>query len=205
VLWAPVRVSPLQHPFQPLTWILYFLHHSPAATLAALQRLKHWETGSPSHDSPGLGCSITSREGACVFSHATFWVNPLLITLFKLAFILCLSQGFYSWTNIISKKEVGEERVYSAYTSILLLITKGSQDWNSSRSESRTGTQAGWCRSHGGMFFTGLLCLFKLLFVRLNQRTKSLLGFFETSFVNAINAINPSLFTLASGRLLRQG
>jgi hypothetical protein len=31
------------------------------------------------------------------------------------------------------KKEVGEERVYSAYTSILLFITKGSQDWNSSK------------------------------------------------------------------------
>jgi hypothetical protein len=37
---------------------------------------------------------------------------------------------------------------------MLLLITKGSQDWNSSRSGSRS-----WCRSHGGMFFTGLLPL----------------------------------------------
>ena len=33
----------------------------------------------------------------------------------------------------MTKKEVGEERVYSAYTSILLIITK----------EVRTGTQAG--------------------------------------------------------------
>jgi hypothetical protein len=33
--------------------------------------------------------------------------------------------------NIMTKKQVGEERVYSAYTSILLFITKGSQDWNS--------------------------------------------------------------------------
>jgi hypothetical protein len=38
----------------------------------------------------------------------------------------------------MTKKQVGEERVYSAYTSILLFITKGSQDWNSSRSESRS-------------------------------------------------------------------
>ncbi len=67
---------------------------------------------------------------------------------------ICLSQGFYSCTNIMTKKQVGEERVYSAYTSILLFITKGSQDWNSSRSESRS-----WCRGHGGMFFTGLLPL----------------------------------------------
>jgi hypothetical protein len=42
----------------------------------------------------------------------------------------CLSQAFYSCTNIMTKKQVGEERVYSAYTSILLFITKGSQDWN---------------------------------------------------------------------------
>jgi hypothetical protein len=48
-------------------------------------------------------------------------------------FTKCLSQGFYSCTNIISKKQVGEKRVYLAYTSILLIITK----------EVRTGTQAG--------------------------------------------------------------
>jgi hypothetical protein len=35
--------------------------------------------------------------------------------------------------NIMPKKQVGEERVYSAYTSMLLFITKGSQDWNSHR------------------------------------------------------------------------
>jgi hypothetical protein len=50
----------------------------------------------------------------------------------------CLSQGFYSCTNIMTKKQAGEERVYSAYTSTLLFITKGSQDWNSSRSGSRS-------------------------------------------------------------------
>jgi hypothetical protein len=64
----------------------------------------------------------------------------------------CLSQGFYSCTNIMTKKRVGEERVYSAYSSILLFITKRSQDWNSSRSGSRS-----WCRGHVGTFFTGLL------------------------------------------------
>jgi hypothetical protein len=35
----------------------------------------------------------------------------------------------------MTKKEVGEERVYSAYTSTLLFITKGSQDWNSREQE----------------------------------------------------------------------
>jgi hypothetical protein len=45
----------------------------------------------------------------------------------------CLSQDFYSCTNIMTKKQDGEERVYSAYTSTLLFITK----------EVRTGTQAG--------------------------------------------------------------
>jgi hypothetical protein len=48
-------------------------------------------------------------------------------------FNMCLSQGFYSCTKIMTKKQVGEERVYSAYISILLLVTKGC----------RTGTQAG--------------------------------------------------------------
>jgi hypothetical protein len=35
--------------------------------------------------------------------------------------------------NIMTKKQVGEERVYSAYTSTLLFITKGSQDRKSHR------------------------------------------------------------------------
>ena len=43
------------------------------------------------------------------------------------------SQSFYPCTNIMNKKQVGEERVYSAYTSKLLFITK----------EVRTGTQVG--------------------------------------------------------------
>jgi hypothetical protein len=33
--------------------------------------------------------------------------------------------------NSMSKKQVGEERVYSAYTSTLLFITKGSQNRSS--------------------------------------------------------------------------
>jgi hypothetical protein len=56
--------------------------------------------------------------------------------------------------NIKTKKQVGEERVYSAYTSTLVFIIKGSQDWNSSRSGSRR-----WCRGYGGMLLTGLLPL----------------------------------------------
>ena len=56
--------------------------------------------------------------------------------------------------NIMIKKQIGEKRVYLAYISTLLFITKGSQDWISSRSESRS-----WCRGHGGMFLTGLLPL----------------------------------------------
>jgi hypothetical protein len=35
--------------------------------------------------------------------------------------------------NIMTKKQVGEKKVYSAYTSTLLFITKGSQDRNSHR------------------------------------------------------------------------
>jgi hypothetical protein len=32
--------------------------------------------------------------------------------------------------NIMTKKQVGEKRIYSAYTFTLLFITKGSQDRN---------------------------------------------------------------------------
>jgi hypothetical protein len=63
------------------------------------------------------------------------WVNGWMD---RQQFGWCLSQGLYSCTNIITKKQVGEERVYLAYTSILLFITKGSQVWNSSRSGSRS-------------------------------------------------------------------
>jgi hypothetical protein len=56
-----------------------------------------------------------------------------VITGYRVMLHFCLSQGFYSCTNIMTKKQVGEERVYSAYISIVLLITKGC----------RTGTQAG--------------------------------------------------------------
>jgi hypothetical protein len=33
----------------------------------------------------------------------------------------------------MTKKQVEEERVYSAYTSILLFITKRGQDWSSTQ------------------------------------------------------------------------
>ena len=37
--------------------------------------------------------------------------------------------------NNMTKKQIGEERVYLAYTSTLMFITKGSQDKNSHRAE----------------------------------------------------------------------
>jgi hypothetical protein len=107
---------------------------------------------------PRLAPASTSRVCDCRFYYTTAFLHFLLVKwLINWLidwFAQCLSQGFYSCTNIMTKKQVGEERVYSAYTSILLFINKGSQDWNSSRSESRS-----WCRGHGGMFFTGLLPL----------------------------------------------
>jgi hypothetical protein len=39
--------------------------------------------------------------------------------------------GFQFLHKHHDQEAVGEERVYSAHTSILLFITKGSQDWNS--------------------------------------------------------------------------
>ena len=55
--------------------------------------------------------------------------------LFSLKYFLmyCISQGFYSFTNTMTKKQVGEERVHATYYPILLFITK----------EVRTRTQTG--------------------------------------------------------------
>jgi hypothetical protein len=50
----------------------------------------------------------------------------------------------------MTKKQIGEERVYSAYTATLLFITKGCQDWNSSFSGSSS-----WGRGHGGLYLLG--------------------------------------------------
>jgi hypothetical protein len=54
----------------------------------------------------------------------------------------------------MTKKQVGEEGIYSAYTFTLIFLTKGSQGRNSHRTGSRS-----WCRGHGGMLLTGLLSL----------------------------------------------
>jgi hypothetical protein len=57
-----------------------------------------------------------------------------------------LFRGSIPAQNIMTKKQVGEERVYLAYTSTLLFITKGCQNWNTNRSGSRS-----WCRGRGRM------------------------------------------------------
>jgi len=94
------------------------------------------------------GPSITESENS-VSKSTKLWnhVNSLGLILQPLKLegnppyfsqCMCLSQGSYSCTNIMTKKQVGEEKVYSAYTSTLLFITKGSQDWNLSRPGSRS-------------------------------------------------------------------
>jgi hypothetical protein len=54
----------------------------------------------------------------------------------------------------MTKKQVGEERVYSTYTSTLLFITKESQDRNSHRAGSRS-----WYKGHGWVLLTDFLPL----------------------------------------------
>jgi hypothetical protein len=44
--------------------------------------------------------------------------------------------------NIMTKKQVGEERVYSAYISTLLFITERSQDWTQADQEARANAEA---------------------------------------------------------------
>jgi hypothetical protein len=55
-----------------------------------------------------------------------------------------------SWPS----SKLGRKGFIQLILSTLLFITKGSQDWNSSRSESRS-----WWRGHGRMLLTGLLPL----------------------------------------------
>jgi hypothetical protein len=86
----------------------------------------------------------------------------------------CLSQGLYSCTKHHDQKQVGEEIVYSAYTSTLLFTTKGSQDWNSHR----VGTwreelmQRPWSGAAYWIASPGLLSLLSLL----SHRTQDTMG-----------------------------
>ena len=79
---------------------------------------------------------------------------------------------FNPWAHKVQKRQINELYIYTmciyipAQTSwprrklerkgfiqitLSILLTKGSQDWNSCRSGSKS-----WCRGHGGMFFTSL-------------------------------------------------
>jgi hypothetical protein len=82
-------------------------------------------------------CIERSQHNLCDLVQYFYHMGPMsqiqVAGLLASTFTMCLSQGFYSCTNIMTKKQVGEERVYSAYNSILLFITK----------EVRTGTQTG--------------------------------------------------------------
>jgi hypothetical protein len=117
-----------------------------------------------------LPCLDSHPFPLCPLSYKVFWEqkDAILESQFSFSLYTCLSQGFYSCTNIMTKKQVGEERIYSAYSSTLPFITKGSQDWNSSKSGSRS-----WCRSHGGMFFTGLFSTGLLSLLSYRTKTTS--------------------------------
>jgi hypothetical protein len=72
------------------------------------------------------------------FKWVSNYTNPVVYTSILACILVRVCIPAQNIINIMTKKQVGEERVYSAYTSILLFITKGSQDWNSSRSGSRS-------------------------------------------------------------------
>jgi hypothetical protein len=61
----------------------------------------------------------------------------------------------------MTKKQVGEERVYSAYTSTLLFITKGSQDRNSRGQEAGADAEA----TEGCYLLSGFHWLAQLAFL----------------------------------------
>jgi hypothetical protein len=61
--------------------------------------------------------------------------------------------------NIMTKKQVGEKKVYSAYTSTLLFFTKGSQDWNFKQVRKQELMQRPWRDVLYWLAFPGLLSL----------------------------------------------
>jgi hypothetical protein len=74
--------------------------------------------------------------GLC-FAYDNVSLNIKLEAVFFLpTLVSVLVRAYISGQNIMTKKQGGEKRVYSAYSSTLLFITEGSQDWNSSRAGS---------------------------------------------------------------------
>jgi hypothetical protein len=70
--------------------------------------------------------------------------------------------------NIMTKKQVGEKRVYSAYTSTLLFITKGSQGRSLNRAGTRRqGLMQKPCR--GTAYWIASLGLLSLLYYRVQD------------------------------------
>jgi hypothetical protein len=74
---------------------------------------------------------------------AKLYINMVLILAFQYQQVIMSWEGVLVRVsipaqNIMIKKQVGEERVYSAHTSTSLFITKGTQDRNPSRSGSRS-------------------------------------------------------------------
>ena len=59
----------------------------------------------------------------------------------------------------MTKKQVGEERIYSAYISTLLFITKGSWDWNSKQVRKQELMQRPWMGVTYWLASPGLLSL----------------------------------------------
>jgi hypothetical protein len=83
-----------------------------------------------------LVCNAASEFCCIGYQHREVTVvNPYSNSIHPLS--NCLAR-VSNCTNIMTKKQVGEERIYSAYTSTLLFTTKGSQDWNLYRAGSRS-------------------------------------------------------------------
>jgi hypothetical protein len=63
-------------------------------------------------------------------SKESFIMSPFfhVLALAKQPFTCILVRVYIPGQNIMTKEQVGEERVYSAYTSKPLFITKGNQD-----------------------------------------------------------------------------
>jgi hypothetical protein len=83
----------------------------------------HWE-GNHTRLRVSPGKDVT-------FVEQSLWIGIHLLSWDTVILSRCLCELLVK--NIMTKEQIGEEGVYSAYTSTLLSITKGSQDRNSHR------------------------------------------------------------------------
>jgi hypothetical protein len=102
---SPLSWTPLKPQFNKILWF-------PVTIFSAWTNQKDRR--------PWYHFKSVTQNSRCMRFPAVLTLSPVLEPIY----------GLYSCTNILTKKQGGKERVYSAYSSTLLFITKGCQELN---------------------------------------------------------------------------